>query len=58
MSAEEKKAIMLRALDALAKGNLDIIDELFSPSFVFQFSVPSELAKRLGRRTKNDQQRP
>ena len=35
MSAEENKAIMLRALDALAKGNLDIIDELFSPSFVF-----------------------
>ena len=33
MSAEENKATMLRAIDELNKGNLDFIDEGFSPNF-------------------------
>jgi steroid delta-isomerase-like uncharacterized protein len=35
MSAEENKAVIVRALDALTQGNLDIIDEVFSPTFAF-----------------------
>jgi len=35
MSAQENKAILLRALDELNRGNLDVIDQLFSPTFVF-----------------------
>jgi len=32
-SAEENKTILLWFLDELKKGNLDIIDEVFSPNF-------------------------
>ena len=35
MSAEENKATLLRAIDELNKGNLDFIDQVFSPNFVF-----------------------
>ena len=35
MSAEENKAIFLRFLDELKKGNLGIIDEVCSPNFAF-----------------------
>ena len=33
MSAEENKATLLRAIDELNKGNLDFIDDVFSPNF-------------------------
>lgn len=33
MSAEANKATLLRFLDELEKGNLDIINEVFSPNF-------------------------
>jgi hypothetical protein len=33
MSAEENKATLLRFLDEFKKGNLAIIDEVFSPNF-------------------------
>lgn len=35
MSAEENKATLLRLLDELRKGNLDTIDDVFSPNFAF-----------------------
>ena len=35
MSAEENKATLLRAIDELNKGNLDFIDQTFSPNFAF-----------------------
>jgi hypothetical protein len=35
MSAEENKAIFLRFVNELGKGNLDIVDELCSPDFAF-----------------------
>lgn len=39
MSAEENKAIFLRFLDELRKGNLGIIDEVCSPNFAFYSPV-------------------
>jgi len=33
MSAEENKATLLRAIDELNKGNIDFIDDVFSPNF-------------------------
>jgi steroid delta-isomerase-like uncharacterized protein len=38
MSAEANKAILLHAIDELNKGNLDFIDEVFSPNFAFHSS--------------------
>jgi ketosteroid isomerase-like protein len=35
MSAEENKTILLRFLQELGKGNLDIVDEVCSPDFAF-----------------------
>jgi len=35
MSAEENKAIFLRFVKELGKGNLDIVDEVCSPDFAF-----------------------
>ena len=35
MTTEQNKAIFLRFLEELHKGNLDIIDEVCSPDFVF-----------------------
>ena len=35
MSAEENKKIFLRFIAELGKGNLDVIDEVCSPDFVF-----------------------
>ena len=35
MSAEENKAIFLRFIDELVKGNLAVIDEVCSPNFAF-----------------------
>src|SRR5260370_6223681 len=36
MSAEENKAIFLRFINELRKGNLDIVDEVSSPDFAFR----------------------
>jgi len=35
MSAEENKAIFIRFMKELGKGNLDIVDEVCSPDFAF-----------------------
>jgi hypothetical protein len=35
MTAEQNKAIFLRFVDELRKGNFDIIDEVCSPDFTF-----------------------
>jgi hypothetical protein len=35
MTAEENKAIFLRFIDELRRGNLDAIDEFCSPNFAF-----------------------
>jgi hypothetical protein len=35
MASEQNKAIFLRFIDELRKGNLAIIDEMCSPDFVF-----------------------
>ena len=35
MSAEENKAIFLKFIDELARGNLAVIDEVCSPNFAF-----------------------
>jgi ketosteroid isomerase-like protein len=35
MSAKENKAIFLRFLDELSKGNLGVVDEVCSPNFAF-----------------------
>jgi hypothetical protein len=35
MSSEDNKATLLRLLNELKKENLDIIDEVFSPTFTF-----------------------
>jgi len=40
MSAEENKAIFLRFVDEIKKGNLRVVDEVCSPSFTFY--SPSE----------------
>ncbi len=53
MSAEENKATLLRLLNELKKGNLDFIDEVFSPNFAF-YCLPLRLASRTRRCTKND----
>ena len=34
MSAEENKAILRRLVEAINKGNLDIVDEIFTPDYV------------------------
>ena len=39
MSAEENKAIIVRVIDELKKGNLGIIDEVFSPNFAFHSHI-------------------
>jgi predicted ester cyclase len=40
--AEENKAIVRRFLEELAKGNLDVIDELLSPDFVDRALMPGQ----------------
>jgi predicted ester cyclase len=41
-SAEENKAIVRRFEEELAKGNLDVIDELLSPDFVDRSLIPGQ----------------
>jgi serine phosphatase RsbU (regulator of sigma subunit)/predicted ester cyclase len=41
-SAEENKAIVRRFLEELAKGNLDVIDELVAPDFVDRSLMPGQ----------------
>jgi predicted ester cyclase len=41
-SAEENKVIVRRFLEELAKGNLDVIDELLSPDFVDRGMMPGQ----------------
>jgi len=41
-SAEENKAIVRRFLEELAKGNLDVIDELLVPNFVDRSLMPGQ----------------
>jgi predicted ester cyclase len=41
-SAEENKALVRRFLEELAKGNLDLIDELLSPDFVDRSLMPGQ----------------
>ena len=41
-SAEENKAIARRFLEELAKGNLDVIDELLAPDFVDRSLLPGQ----------------
>ena len=36
MSAEENKAMLRRLLDALNTGNMDVVDELFTPELAEQ----------------------
>jgi steroid delta-isomerase-like uncharacterized protein len=45
-SAEENKAIVRRFLEELAKGNLDVIDELLSPDFVDRSLMPGQGSTR------------
>jgi ketosteroid isomerase-like protein len=40
--AEENKAIVRRFEEELAKGNLDVIDELLSPDFVDRSLMPGQ----------------
>jgi predicted ester cyclase len=42
MSAEKNKAIVRRLMEELAKGNVDVIDELLSPDFVDRSLVPGQ----------------
>jgi serine phosphatase RsbU (regulator of sigma subunit) len=42
VSLEENKALVRRFLEELAKGNLDVIDELLSPDFVDRSLVPGQ----------------
>ena len=42
MSAEENKALVRRFSEELAKGNLDVIDELLSPDFVDRSLMPGQ----------------
>lgn len=37
MSAEHNKAIFMRFMDEVGKGNLEVVDEVFSPDFVAHF---------------------
>jgi ketosteroid isomerase-like protein len=37
MSPEHNKAIFMRFMDEVGKGNLDVVDEVFSPDFVAHF---------------------
>jgi predicted ester cyclase len=41
-SAEENKILVRRFLEELAKGNLDLIDELLSPDFVDRSLMPGQ----------------
>src|SRR5215212_9333956 len=41
-SAEENKVIVRRFLEELARGNLDVIDELLSPDFVDRSLMPGQ----------------
>src|SRR5215211_4910287 len=45
-SAEENKVIVRRFLEELAKGNLDVIDELLSPDFVDRSLMPGQGSTR------------
>src|SRR5215212_6191581 len=45
-SAEENKVIVRRYLEELAKGNLDVIDELLSPDFVDRSLMPGQGSTR------------
>ena len=44
--AEQNKAIVLRFLEELVKGNLDVIDELLSPDFVDRALMPGQGSTR------------
>ncbi len=48
MSAEENKALVRRFLEDLARGNLDVIDELLSPDLVDRSLLPGQEANREG----------
>jgi ketosteroid isomerase-like protein len=41
-SAEENRAIVRRFVEELAKGNLDVIDELAAPDFVDRSLLPGQ----------------
>src|SRR5215211_8745576 len=45
-SAEENKVIVRRFLEELAKGNLDVIDELLAPDFVDRSLMPGQGSTR------------
>ena len=47
MSAEENKAVIRRLAEAVNKGNLDAVDEIFAPDYVRH--DPSALLGNVGR---------
>jgi predicted ester cyclase len=46
MSAEEKKALARRFLEALAKGDLETLDELLAPDFIDRSLLPGQGSSR------------